>query len=70
VDIPDAAMDGHFTNDNYRARFVEYLRLCVRWGGLPGLQYIATWRTHYGLDVHAVRIEQDIHYLTEGLLPF
>ncbi len=55
--VPNAAADAEFVD---LLPFVEYLRVCFRWGGFPGL------RDYLGpMDA----IGEDIPRLTDGLLP-
>ena len=34
--IPDLRADGEFLNERHGLFFVDYLRLCFRFGGFPG----------------------------------
>ena len=55
----DAGIDGTLPlNSSPKVTFVEYLRICFRWGGFPGM---ANWPE--------VPVE-DLATLTRGLLPF
>jgi hypothetical protein len=36
IAVPDARADGELRNEAHELFFVEYLRLCFRWGGFPG----------------------------------
>lgn len=55
--LPNAAADALLLGEWHQTTFVNYLRLCFRWGGLPGLE-------------HAAAVpRKDLAVLTEGLLP-
>jgi hypothetical protein len=54
--VPDAAVDGVFTDAN-GLLFVDYLRLAFRWGGFPG------WANYPD------RPQLELNYLAEDLLP-
>jgi hypothetical protein len=57
IDVPNAAADAEFVD---LLPFVEYLRVCFRWGGFPGL------RDYLGpMDA----IGEDLHRLRRDLLP-
>ncbi len=56
--LPCKAVDAPFLNEPHHTTFVNYLRICLQWGGLPGLEY-----------THLLSHEQ-LAYLTQGLLPF
>lgn len=58
IDVPNAAIDGELDTDWLKIPFVEYLRLCFRWAGLPELAYFVT-----------ARGKEELRQLTEGLLP-
>lgn len=55
--LPNPAVDAVLEAERHAARFVTYLRLCFRWGGLPGLDPTA--------DVPA----PELAFLTRDLLP-
>jgi hypothetical protein len=38
VEVPNGVMDAPFLSERYSTTLVGYLRLCLRWGGFPGLQ--------------------------------
>jgi hypothetical protein len=57
IECPCAAADAILDGKRHHTTFVDYLRICFRWGGFPG------WAR---LD-H--RPEQDIAFLIVGLLP-
>jgi hypothetical protein len=54
--VPNPAADAVLEAEDHEARFVPYLRLCFRWGGLPGLAFA---------DVTA----PELALLTRDLLP-
>jgi len=57
IDVPNAMADAAFVD---LLPFVEYLRVCFRWGGFPGL------RDYLGpMDA----LGEDLRRLTRGLLP-
>jgi len=56
--LPCKAVDAPFLNEPHHTTFVNYLRICFQWGGLPGLE-----------QEHLLSHEQ-LEYLTQGLLPF
>jgi len=51
--VADALLDGEW----HETTFVNYLRICFRWGGMPGLERCS------------IKPEKELAYLTEGLLP-
>jgi hypothetical protein len=60
IEVPDLGADGELLNTAYGDKlfFVEYLRLCFRWGGFPG------WK-------HAVGARPpEIEQLRQGLVQF
>jgi hypothetical protein len=57
IAIPDQAADGVLLEEWHRTTFVEYLRICCRWAGFPGLEAFRN-------------PPEDIASLTEGLLRF
>ncbi|HEX6797035.1 MAG TPA: hypothetical protein VF116_04885 [Ktedonobacterales bacterium] len=59
IAIPNVAADARLLTESHRTTFVNYLRICFRWGGLPGFERTPT--PHPPLP--------DLAYLTEGLLP-
>lgn len=57
IGLPGAAADGLVRGEWHNTTFINYLRICFRWGGFPGLE-------------HAKALPlKDLAYLTEGLLP-
>ena len=58
VALPDLRADGKLLNERHRLFFVDYLRLCFRFGGFPGYE---------GIDRG---IPAQIAALSEGLLQF
>lgn len=60
VRAPCATADASLENEWHQTTFVDYLRICCRWGGFPGLEY------HREKD----RLAGVIHDLTHDLLPF
>jgi hypothetical protein len=57
IDFPDAAADAPLQGDEDYGTFVEYLRVCFRWGGFPGLR------------ASAKPPREELAYLTQGLSP-
>jgi hypothetical protein len=57
VHVPDAAADAQLHEEWHETSFVNYLRLCFRWGGFPGLERYANPPRAF------------VEYLTNGLLP-
>ena len=55
--IPDLRADGELVNERHRLFFVDYLRLCFRFGGFPGYD-------------GAANIPAEITALTAGLVDF
>ena len=55
--IPDLRADGELLNERHNLFFVDYLRLCFRFGGFPGYD---------GMD----RVPPEIATLREGLIEF
>jgi hypothetical protein len=58
IEPPCLAIDAPLQEEWHNTTFVNYLRICFRWGGMPGLERCA----HPPMD--------DIAYLTEGMLAF
>ena len=56
--IPDLRADGELLNERHQLFFVDYLRLCFRFGGFPGYD---------GLDRGIAAV---VACLPEGLLDF
>jgi hypothetical protein len=57
VTLPNPAADAPLKGERHGATFVEYLRIVFRWGGFPG------W------EQHEKRPEEELKFLTDGLLP-
>jgi hypothetical protein len=57
IRFPDASVDALLRGDEAYGTFVEYLRICFRWGGFPGLRAAAK------------PPREELAYLTEGLSP-
>jgi hypothetical protein len=57
MSFPDPAIDARFWGDENYGTFIEYLRVCFRWGGFPGLR------------ASAKPPREELAYLTQGLLP-
>lgn len=58
IAAPDLRADGELLNERHRLLFVDYLRLCFRFGGFPGYE---------GIDRG---VPSEIEPLREGLLAF
>ena len=56
--VPELAVDGRLLNERHRLLFVEYLRLCFRFGGFPGYE---------GADRD---VPPELSILASGLAPF
>jgi hypothetical protein len=70
VRTSELAVDGLFKNDHFQMPFVDYLRLCCRHAGLPGLRDLSRWIGERGVPAQFEHIERHIRSLTAGLLPF
>ena len=57
VAIPDLRADGELLNERHNLFFVDYLRLCFRFGGFPGYD-------------GAARVPSELSTLNAGLLEF
>ena len=57
IEIPNPKLDPFIIHEWHNTSFVNYLRICFQWGGLPG---IATWQIP----------EEDLLFLRSGLLEF
>lgn len=57
IATPNEGADARLLTERHRTTFVNYLRICLRWGGLPGLERISDPPL------------RDLANLTEGLLP-
>lgn len=51
--MPNPTMDGLLEGEWHQTTFVNYLRICLAWAGLPGLD----------------QNEEDLRRLTAGFLP-
>jgi len=58
IAVPDPRADGELLNERHQLFFVDYLRLCFRFGGFPGYE---------GIDRG---VPAEIEALAEGLLDF
>ena len=47
IGIPDLRADGELLNERHRLLFVDYLRLCFRFGGFPGYNGAAEVRRRF-----------------------
>ncbi len=56
IEMPYLSTDAPRLSQWHETTFVNYLRICFRWGGFPGWERIET------------RPEEDLAFLTEGLL--
>ncbi|TDA66424.1 MAG: hypothetical protein D9V45_05720 [Chloroflexi bacterium] len=57
IGLPNAAIDAPLIGERHNTTFVDYLRICFKWGGFPGFETCETYP------------REAISYLTEGLLP-
>jgi hypothetical protein len=57
--VPSAAADAPLDREWHQTTFVNYLRICCRWGGFPGLEH------HRDKD----RVTDMVRDLTHDLLP-
>jgi hypothetical protein len=55
--LPNAAVDAQLADEWHHTTFVNYLRICFRWAGLPGLERVPKPPT------------KELAYLTKDLLP-
>jgi hypothetical protein len=39
IAVPCKAIDAPFLDEPHNTTFVNYLRICLKWGGFPGLEY-------------------------------
>jgi hypothetical protein len=58
IDIPNASADGLLLNEWHKTSFVDFLRICLHYGGLPGLESIE------------LLIPEELAFLRKDLLPF
>ncbi len=56
VSLPNPAIDATFEDEWHNTTFVNYLRICFKWGGYPGFE-----RSNYH--------PEELTFLAEGLLP-
>lgn len=56
ITLPDPRADSYVLNEPHDTMFVDYLRICFRWGGFPGLAHYAKYN------------EAVLETLKEGLL--
>jgi len=57
ISLPDPAADAPLRGERHGVAFVEYLRIVFRWGGFPG------W------EQQEKPPEEELRFLTDGLLP-
>jgi hypothetical protein len=57
IKIPNASADAMLLNEWHQTTFVNYLRICLHYGGLPGLQHISSF------------LSEELSYLRKELLP-
>ncbi|MGZ3680587.1 MAG: hypothetical protein ACXWQR_18930 [Ktedonobacterales bacterium] len=57
IALPNASADARVDYEWHDMTFVNYLRICFRWGGFPGL------------ECKQQRPEKELTFLTEGLFP-
>jgi hypothetical protein len=57
MEFPNAAIDGRLLRERHNTTFVNYLRMCLRYGGISGLESIERF------------IEEELAYLRKDLLP-
>lgn len=57
--VPDASIDGLFLNEWHNTTFVDYLRTCLHFGGLPGLEMAQEHK----------EVSEALAYLRKDLLP-
>lgn len=58
ISLPCKAIDAPLVNEPHQSTFVNYLRICLKWGGFPGLE-------------RECRLSPDeLAFLTKDLLPF
>lgn len=57
IEVPNATADAMILHEWHHTTFVNYLRICLHYGGLPGLQLISSF------------IPDELAYLREDLLP-
>lgn len=60
IRVPSTAADAPLVDEWHQTTFVNYLRICCRWGGFPGLEH------HRDRD----NLKKMIADLTEGLIAF
>ncbi len=57
IAVPNPSADARLLTEWHHTTFVNYLRICFRWGGFPGWERVEP------------RPDSDLAFLTEGLLP-
>jgi hypothetical protein len=57
ISFPDPAIDAVLQGEEDYGTFIEYLRICCRWGGFPGLRASTT------------PPREELDFLTQGLVP-
>ena len=70
VRVHEPSVDGQFKSDDFQGLFADYLRLCCRHAGMPGLLDISTSMLEHRMPAQVEHIERDTRYLTKGLLRF
>ncbi len=57
IRLPNPTADAPLEGERHNAYFIDYLRICFRWGGFPGFEFASKPPRH------------DLAYLAEGLIP-
>jgi hypothetical protein len=58
IEVPKASADALLLNEWHQTTFINYLRICLEYGGLPGLQYISDF------------LSKELSYVRKDLLHF
>jgi hypothetical protein len=61
--LPSRSIDTLLVDESHQTTFVHYLRICFRWGGLPGLETL--WQAP-----RCPLTQDELNFLTRDLLPF
>jgi len=58
IQLPHKAFDAPLLRERHHTTFINYLRICLRWGGFPGLEQ-ESWLS-----------KEELIFLTKDFLPF
>ncbi len=70
MELPCQAADAPLVEEWHETTFVDYLRICFRWGGFPGWAMPdEQWSPSPGWSTYEARPREHLAYLSRDLLP-